>query len=216
VLVIDLGNSSSGGSGSGSSSGGSGGGGGAAPLAWSVEVPLHAKYSQPVSTGATGLRWLLSGEPAREARGRRGGAQAAAAQPQPARSRVPCPDFPHGRAHSPVPAPRPTPPPGSLDLEVPPPWVVFTCRGGGAPHAWAGGARRMWPKGGAQLALRPPDGAPRVLWRVPAGNLDHGPVVAAATAAVSLSCSGAVVWAAVRSALGRGAAARAAAKDKRL
>jgi hypothetical protein len=47
------------------------------------------------------------------------------------------------------------------------------------------------------LALQPPSNLPQLLWHVPVGNLDHSAAVAVATSAVSLACSGAIVWAAL-------------------
>jgi hypothetical protein len=92
---------------------------------------------------------------------------------------------------------------------VPPPWLVFRCDSGGPPRAWSAGGG---PKPGAPLALRPPRGSQaRVLWPLPAGNLDHGPFVALATTAALLACSGAVVWAALSNGNGGATAAKAKA-----
>jgi hypothetical protein len=96
-----------------------------------------------------------------------------------------------------------------VEVSLPPPWLLTDCPavgGGGGGGSWlrwptGGSVGAATGEGGEWLVRRAPGGqAPPLAWHVPAGNLDHAPLVALATTAATAACSGAIVWAALRAA----------------
>jgi hypothetical protein len=106
---------------------------------------------------------------------------------------------------------------GSVDVEVPAPWLLLHCPGASAAalaeiERWqsgnaaaeeedeAEGGEGQGRRKAAAGVWAAPLSVQQLLWRVPSGNLDHAAATALITTAVSLACSGAVVWAALHAA----------------
>ncbi|GBF90927.1 hypothetical protein Rsub_03782 [Raphidocelis subcapitata] len=171
----------------------------AAAAGWEAEVPLHAKYAQPVSAGLGGWRWALSGSadivvPAPwllfHCPGGVGGLEAVASTRPAARgsSGSPAVEASNGEREEGDQLQEATNDQGQQqDLQE-----QQQEQGPERGHQEQG-QQRDW------LALQPPSNVPQLLWRVPVGNLDHAAAVAVATTAVSLACAGAIVWAALGS-----------------
>jgi len=77
-------------------------------------------------------------------------------------------------------------------VAVPPPWLLTTCGGGDGAALLPPPPTAAAPSGGGASTT------PAVTWRVPAGDLDDGPLVAAATAAAAAAAALVVLVQAMR------------------